>query len=349
MELVFNGVVGKLKISASEVYIDNKARRRSGHMSHAMAEYAPGKIIAFNSNCSALRCGGHAAFGWIEYRYSEDCGSSWSEIHELPFSKEILLDGIHTISVEKCVYHNGVLTCFAIRNTQAGDICCEPWDTPLVLQSYDLGKTWEKPFEFSPWRGRIYDAKVKDGVIYVLQFCNPDFTSERPEDRYRLFTSTDNGKSFQVCSEVDIETINHAYGALNFLADGTLLAYACNIKNSYLLAVSRSFDNGKNWEKLPSIQMKHGIRNVQIAPLGDGYIIHGRAGLGAEWGKGQVIYTSVDGLNWDDGILLDTEKQACYYSNMQPLKDKIILHYSDLYNQEVAVNVMQRTLSLEKK
>ena len=78
MDKVFDGIAGRLHISDPEMYVNNEARSRSGHMSHAMVEYAPGKIIAFNSNCSAVRYEGHSAFGWIEYRYSEDGGKTWS-------------------------------------------------------------------------------------------------------------------------------------------------------------------------------------------------------------------------------------------------------------------------------
>ena len=34
------------------LYVDNESRFRSGHMSHAMAEFGDGKFIDFNSNCS---------------------------------------------------------------------------------------------------------------------------------------------------------------------------------------------------------------------------------------------------------------------------------------------------------
>ena len=352
MEYIHQGAIGTLKISAEELYIDNKARNRSGHMSHAMVEYAPGKVIAFNSNCSAKRLNGHSAFGWIEYRYSEDAGKSWSESYELPCSKEILLDGVYSISIEKAVFLDGVLTCFAVRNTQGGEVCCEPWDTPLVIQSYDLGKTWEEPVEFSSHKGRIYDAKVKDGVIYAVETCDKDFLSEIKEDRYRLFTSRDNGKSFQEESIIDMESFKRGYAALQFLADGSMLVYACDLDNSYVLEVSRSRDNGKTWERVPHIRLKHGMRNVQIAPLGSGYVMHGRAWLNESWGCGQVIYTSRDGINWDDGIILEREKICCYYSNMLPVQDEngkisVLLQYSDLYADDARVNVMHRFLSVE--
>ena len=185
MQITFSGAAGKLHIGNFELYVDNQSRKRSGHMSHAMVEYLPGKIIAFNSNCSAERLDGHSAFGWIEYRYSEDYGKTWSEIHELPFSREIFYDGVYTISVEKAVICNGVITLFALRNTQASAICCEPWDTPLYLQSYDYGKTWTEPKEFSTYKGRIYDAVVRDGVIYAMELCNEQHMCTAPEHLYR--------------------------------------------------------------------------------------------------------------------------------------------------------------------
>jgi hypothetical protein len=99
MKRTFAGIAGKLCFSEPELYVDNQSRRRSGHMSHAMLEYEPGRIIAFNSNCSAVRCLGHSAFGWIEYRYSDDYGKTWSAIHDLPCSKEQFYDGVYTFSI----------------------------------------------------------------------------------------------------------------------------------------------------------------------------------------------------------------------------------------------------------
>ncbi len=351
MEHSYESAIGTMHFSEPELYVDNKSRHRSGHMSHAMVQHAPGKIIAFNSNCSPKRVMGHAAFGFIEFRYSEDYGRTWSDIHVVTPTYDALLDGIYTHSIEKAVFRDGVLTCFATSNTQSHDICCEPWETPVVIRSRDLGRTWEDPVAFCPWRGRIYDVAEKDGAVYVLMFCNPEFVGQYPDDVYRLFVSTDGGKTFSVRSVVDIEAKDHAYGALQFRPDGSLLAYACNIPDAYRLSVSRSDDLGKTWRRLPDIVLKHGIRNVQIAPLGDGYVMHGRAWLDSErGGRGQVVYASKDGVNWDDGLLLETEKRVCYYSNMLPLKmpdgtEKILLQYSDCYEAS-CVNVMHMFLSL---
>lgn len=345
MERIFDGAAGRLSFSEPEIFVDNQARRRSGHMSHAMVEYEPGRIIDFNSNCSADRLNGHSAHGWIEYRFSDDYGRAWSDFHELSFSKEQLLEGVYSISIEKAVVSNGVITLFALRNSQYTQICCEPWDTPLYLQSYDFGKTWTEPREFCQYKGRIYDAVVKDDVIYVMEVCNENHVCVAPEHVYRLFCSTDHGRTFQERSVIDINTIDHAYGALQFLDDGTLAAYANNIPNGVELDISLSRDNGFSWERVPTLQMAKGIRNIQVSKLGNGYVMHGRGFFeDATCGRGFVFYTSKDGLHWDDGIMLEEFKTICYYSNNLLLSEpgepeKLLVQYSDIY-EEAKVNVM---------
>ena len=197
MGKIYSGISGNLHISDPEIFVDNQAGKRSGHMSHAMLEYAPGEIIAFNSNCSALRYSGHSAFGWIEYRYSGDYGRTWGKSFDLQCTIDELLDGCWTNSVEKAVCCNGVITVFLLRNSQSTGLCCMPWGHPMYIQSYDCGKTWTAPCEFSPYDGRIYDAAVHDDTIYVLQFCNPDHVGRTAENVYRLYSSSDNGKSFK--------------------------------------------------------------------------------------------------------------------------------------------------------
>ena len=61
-------------LSDPVLYVDNEARRRSGHMTHALAEFAPGCLIDFNANSSAELYDGHSTNGWVEYRVSRDGG-----------------------------------------------------------------------------------------------------------------------------------------------------------------------------------------------------------------------------------------------------------------------------------
>jgi len=176
----------KIKIEAPEIYVDNEKRGRSGHMSHAFAEFKKGQFIEFNSNCSATRCGGHSAFGWVEYRISKDNGKTYSEVYDLEYSKEVLLAGDHAISVEKAVgTDTGRIVAFCLRNSSMG--CCEPWSTMTYIISDDEGKTWSESKELSEHAGRVYDALYHDGAIYAIQFCNDDFIGKWPMNVYRLY------------------------------------------------------------------------------------------------------------------------------------------------------------------
>ena len=341
----------RVEIGAPILHVNNELRGRSGHMSHAMVE-KDGAILAFNSNCSPVRCRGHAAYGWIEYRYSHNGGKTFSEPVELPYSKEAFLNGLFTVSVEKAVVcPDGTLIAFCLRNTMLAPVCCEPWFTPTVIRSHDFGKTWEPAVECSPYRGRIYDAVIRDGIVYFLQFCNDGekhFCGNLPEHVYRLFVSTDGGKTFSVRSVLPGDCINRGYGALQFAPDGTLHAYRYNLKAEREMDHLVSCDNGQTWELLAPCYLEKGIRNPQTAVVNGIFLLHGRG----EKDRGFVFYTSPDGTVWDDGVYLETEKKLCYYSNNLVLRDgkreHLLVQYSDVY-RDACVNVMHRFVTVERQ
>lgn len=337
----------KVEIEKPELYVDNKSRRRSGHMSHAMAEFAPGKFIDFNSNCSAERWGGHSPYGWIEYRISEDNGKTYSPIQTLPYSVECFLDGIHTISVEKAVAcSDGAIVAFCLRNDATDQYCCEPWSTPMVVRSYDQGATWTEAEEYSEYEGRTYDALYKDGVIYVLHYCNKNFAGQYPEDKYRLYTSTDNGKTFNELSVIPFDTLNRGYGSILFDAEGKLHAYAYNEADESYLDHAVSYDSGKTWEILEACYVEKGARNPQTALIDGVYILIGR---GKEY-KGFVFYISDDGNTWDEGLFVEDDGSA-FYSNILPLKDNkgnfLLVQYSESYDG-ARVNVKHLKIRINK-
>ena len=106
-----------VELEQPTMFVDNQARNRSGHMTHAMTEFKPGCFIDFNSNCSALRIDGHVPCGWVEYRISEDAGKTYSDFYTLKYSFDSFLDAIHTISVEKAVTtDDGKIVAFCLRN-----------------------------------------------------------------------------------------------------------------------------------------------------------------------------------------------------------------------------------------
>ena len=347
-EQTIQGKLNGLHISESEIFVDNEARRRSGHMSHAMLELGNGKYMIFNANSSATRAQGHGAYGWIEYCISDDYCHTFGELRDFPYSKECFLNGDCTISVEKAVVcDDGTIVVFCLRNGILSEICCEPWDTCMVIRSYDEGESWDTPTELCCHKGRVYDVRYHDGVIYALLFCNDasvTFTGNNPFHVYRLYKSEDNGKTFtEVCVVPFDNTLGHAYGAMIFNEENELIVYSYNIGDERNLDYIISPDGGNSWTRSGKSYCKNRIRNPQINKLDGQYILHGRAGAGA----GFVLYTSEDGIDWDDGVLLDTQKPSCYYSNNviihepgQP--DTMLIKYSELYepNKSKCVNGM---------
>lgn len=291
-------------------------------MGHALAEFEEGKIIDFNANVSEKRFSGHSAFGWMEYRISEDYGRTFGEVREFPFSKQAFLDGNYTVSVEKAVsLKDGCITAFCLMNNAFREPCCEPWGVPVYVRSEDGGKTWGGAKELSDYKGRIYSAVCHDGSIYVLEFCNDAevaFTGNKPEHLYRLYKSDDNGKTFyEQCVVPFDDTEGRAYATMIFTPEGKLIIYAYNVNDETHMDYIISDNCGKTWGKSQKTLVAEKIRNPQINILDGQYILHGRCGS-----QGFVIYTSKDGINWDKGCVLDDKLISCYYSNNIVLSDK---------------------------
>ncbi|MBO5059791.1 MAG: exo-alpha-sialidase [Clostridia bacterium] len=336
-----------VEIEAPELYVDNESRKRSGHMTHAMAEFAPGCFIDFNSNCSALKWNGHSTYGWVEYRISKDAGKTYSDVYKLPYSVDSFLDGIYTISVEKAVAtDDGTIVALCLRNDAAAG--CEPWDTPTAVTSSDGGATWSEPIVVSPYKGRIYDAVYHDGAIYVLQFCNEHFLGSNWEHRYRIYKSTDNGKSFEELCMIPFDTERRGYGAMLFDAAGTLHVYAYNEAKECEMDHAISTDGGRRWIVCEPCHLEKGIRNPQVALIDGVYILHGRSAAA----EGFVLYSSENATDWDEGCMLIRDKHAAaFYSNNLNLTDEkgnfLLVQYSDQY-RFACVNVMHMKVRIKK-
>lgn len=330
------------------LYVDNESRGRSGHMTHAMAEWAPGKLIDFNSNCTAKRYGGHSTFGWIEYRTSEDGGETFSDIRQLPFSIQSFIDGNHVISVEKAVAcSDGTVVAICLQNETTA--LCQPWDVPMVVTSTDGGESWSEARPLCGYKGRVYDACVCDDVIYVLEFCNDGtghFCGEKEEHVYRIFTSHDSGKTFSELCVVPVPSMGRGYGSMLFDSEGRLHVYAYNVNDERHMDHIISEDGGRSWGEPDTCYLAHGIRNPQTALMDEVYILHGRA----ENCTGFVLYTSEDGSVWDEGTYIGDKTNYCYYSNNIVLKDpaggnRLLMQYSESYDGE-CVNVFHRWLKI---
>ena len=332
------------------LYVDNESRGRSGHMSHALVEYEKGKLIDFNSNCSAKRFEGHSTFGFIEYRTSMDGGETYSPVKKLPYAWETFLDGVEAISVEKAVsLGDGRAVALCLRNT--ADRLCAPWYEPTAVYTDDGGETWSAPYGISPYAGRIYDACAYGGTMYFLEFCNSaavDWLGAADEHLYRIFKSTDRGAHFEELCVVPIPTYRRGYGAMLFDNAGKLHVYAYNIADPMHLDHVVSADGGATWSLPDTCYLKMGIRNPQIGEIDGVYILHGRA----HGQQGFVLYTSTDATSWDEGTVIGTVKGLCYYSNNITLADeagksRMLIQYSEAYNGH-CVNVYHRFLTVEK-
>ena len=341
-ESIIDGAVGKIRLSEPEIYVDNEKRGRSGHMGHAMASLGNGKIIAFNSNTSAKRVHGHSVFGWMEYRISEDYGKSWGDIQKLDYSFDLLLNGIYTACVEKCVACNdGSIVAFCTMCAMEG--CGDKYGVPTVIRSSDEGKSWSEAVELSEFKGRIYDAFYHEGDIYVLQFCGERFFADEDKDYYRIFKSEDNGKSFYELSKVGFESMKcKAYGNMILTSDERIIVYAYNDNDEFNMDCVISEDMGKTWGKTFKSHVAKKIRNPQVNILDGQFILHGRAGEYSDSGKSDVytssgafvFYTSRDGINWDGGKILVEGRAACFYSNNLVVKcpdekDRMLVQYSE--------------------
>ena len=222
----------------------------------------------------------------------------------------------------------------------------------MITISSDAGKTWSEPYEMCSFKGRVYDACYYKGVIYALEFCNDgtgDFWGHEDEHLYRIFTSTDNGKSFNELCVVPIPTYGRAYGAMLFDGEGRLHVYTYNIKDESKIDHIISYDCGKTWESPTQCGVNLGLRNPQIAFINGIFVAHGRdADV-----KRLVLYTSIDGEHWEDGVVLREMHYhvGCYYSNNIVLKnstgERMLIQFSEAY-EAGCVNVWHTWLEVKR-
>ena len=336
-------------------FVNHEQNRRSGHLSHALVEYAPGHIMAFYSNCSGTRnrwAPGHNGFGWLEYKTSPDWGASWSEAKVLDYSYNSLINEPYTVSCEKAVSpEENVIVAICIRNENPNG--WEPYLTPVVLRSEDAGESWSAAYELCPEKGRVYDAFFHNGAIYAMLCANDDFLCAKPEHRYHIYKSTDGGRSFALLSELPGDTFHRGYGSMAVREDGAFIAYTYNADDEYNLDYYISYDGGTSWSESGRSFCARRIRNPQVARVRGGYILHGRSGcvdqtLPMEF----VLYTSKDGINWDKGhILCAIKGPAAYYSNNLVLdlpdgRERVLIQSSVPYDRG-CVNVAHWWLDID--
>ncbi|MBR0235819.1 MAG: exo-alpha-sialidase [Clostridia bacterium] len=334
------------------MFVDHEKNHRSGHLSHALAQYGENRIIAFYSNCSGTRnkwFPGHNGFGWLEYKRSNDGGLTWDKPRVLPYSYDSFINQPFTVSCEKAVsVKENEIVAFCLRNENPNG--WEPYLEPVVIKSTDGGDSWSDAKLLCDKKGRVYDAITDNGIIYVLMLANDDWLAKEPEHRYYIYRSDDGGESFALHGELPGDTKGHAYGAMVKRDDGTLLAYEYDINDEFNLVFHVSADMGKTWIKSGKSYVSKRIRNPQVAKVKGGYILHGRAGcVDADLPMDFVLYTSLDGISWDDGVYIcHNDSATAYYSNNLVLDGgRRVLIQSSVPYSKGCVNISHWFLDIE--
>lgn len=345
-EIRICGKAKDIKISGPVLYIDNQARGRSGHMGHPMLNLGGGKIMDFNSNVSAVRCGGHSGFGWMEYRISEDFGETFGDFHVVPYTRQVLLDGMYSAIIETAVVcGDGSVVAICNLFSQEHSVCCDPYGKPTYLRSVDAGRTWEEARQLTDYEGRVYSACCRDGNIYVLEFCNREVVGKKADDLYRIFISRDNGRHFEeLCVVPFASTAGRFYGAMQFDPKGSLFVYAYNQDCEEELDYAVSPDGGKTWPETGACYLAKKIRNPQVSVLDGQFILHGREAGGI---NRFILYTSADGIHWDEGHRITSLLPGTsFYSNnvLVPKegKTRLLVQYSQTYEESCRVNIYHR-------
>lgn len=308
------------------LFVDHATAGRSGHLGHALVEYAPGRILAFYPNCSDAN-NGHTGDGWMEFKRSEDGGHTWSEPEPLAYSKRVYDSGDgRSVMCEKAICtREGDILLFNLEcaNLAARNFTWQPLAVPTVLRGSDGGRAWDAARPMGDEPGRIWDVLYNHGVIYVLELCNDSsiaWYGNLPEHHYALYVSADDGRTFTRRSVLPFAFMERGYGALAILPDTGLIAYVYNQTDEKHLDYVISGDSGGTWSEPQTAFFAKQIRNPQVAAFKDGFVMHGRSGS-----KGDdeicghfVLYTSRDGIHWDDGRYLQmrTAGHGAYSNNV---------------------------------
>lgn len=336
------------KVSDEILFVDHSKNNRSGHLGHGMVEYEKGKIIDFYPNCSGEKWSGHNACGYAEYMKSDDAGKTWYGPFEYPFSKTLYDLNINVYSsCEKavCAKNGNIIAfnfvCDLINNDDCG---YEPFRIPSYSISKDGGTTWSKSFKFCNQRGRIYDARVFNGDIYVLINYSEDSVDKKKLTVYHIFKSEDDGETFFDVGPLPFNldfTFCRYYGTMEVLDDGALIVYSYkDLYDEFHIDYVLSYDMGKTWSDLKTTYVAKRIRNPQLIKFKNSYFMFGRSGSrGAEEQMGHnVMYFSKDGINWDEGYYLKMrENGAGAYSNVIKIhdgdKERLLLQMSYAYER----------------
>lgn len=308
------------------LFVNHKENNRSGHGGHVITECKNGDILAFYMNTWAEDWNGHSCAGWSSYKRSTDGGKTWSEPIDFEYSKEVWnsseLFSALVFSLITAPDGTLIATLVHFENSK--------WQKqipPVYLLSHDHGKTWSEPFKFDE-SATLYDIAMTFNTSFIHE--NEIFIVFMGDARnmcpggYTLYVSDDNGKSFKKRSTLPFDERDY-YSAASVLDNGEIIVYSYPYRgrdtDEKNLPFVISKDNGYTWSEINTAYFAKALRNPQMSEkIGDYYFVHGRSGSYGDNPGNFVLYSSKDGINWDDGVYLMSRQKTpgggdCYSGN----------------------------------
>ncbi len=316
------------------LFVDHEKKSRSGHGGHAITECRNGDIIAFYMNTWAEEWRGHGSGGWSSYKRSTDGGKTWSEPVDFKYSLDMWNKSeVYSAMVFSVITApDGTLIATVVRYADAHWRKQLP---PVYLLSRDNGYTWTDPIEFDK-SATVDDisltfntAFVYNNEVFIVFFGGAQNPAIGP---YSIYVSKDNGKSFSRRSILPFDHRNY-YSAAAVLDNGHIVVYSYPYPTSGRFANPSkdtdeknipyviSKDGGHTWSEVKTTYFAKAVRNPQMSgKIGDYYLMHGRSGSYGDNPGNFVLYSSKDGINWDDGVFLMSRQITpgggdCYSGN----------------------------------
>lgn len=236
------------------------------------------------------------------------------------------------------------------------------WGPEVVYHlSHDHGHTWSAqayPLYEGENRPRFNynNVFVHDNDIYALfrHGSNAGF------GKLALYVSTDNGRSFEKrCDDIFPSLKDKRwYQAASVLDDGSFIVYVYewvegSVSPEEYMHYSISRDKGVTWSAPQKANFAKRLRNPQMSPKVGGYFFMvGRSGSLGPQPNDLVLYKSEDGVNWDEGIYLFTDRSIGVvrraphaYSAISPVgaysangPDRLLIQSSAVYS-DCRVNI----------
>lgn len=290
------------------LFVDNQSSLRSGHGGQAITECTNGDIIAFYSNVEGGIDNGHNVAGWAEYKISSDGGKTWSAPYVFGPSKQVWDNRTNTNSVSLLIWELVTApdgTVIAFGRTSNNEIRWGGDAPPVYYLSKDHGRTWSSAQRVDERETSKIDREeaslVHNQEIYVLY--HEYYASNR---KFRLYVSKDNGHSFEERSTLPFPN-KQWYGTMGVLPDGKLIVYTYNTDDDGArIQYVTSIDQGKTWSYVQETTLAKRIRKPRMtSKLGDYYFMIGRSGHEGPDSRHLVLYSSKDGINWDNGVFLN--------------------------------------------